>query len=482
MIIIAFILCPILIPEIRISEAAPTRKRWQFPLINATGNVLGKIIQIISFADAYKAIPSNITIGYNENVTIKVGVCDMETGQFEPPAFLYVLTAHYLSFSAEFPQGNPGGSWFVNFNPPLVYQNTPTDLLVTNATISLTSPPSVNNPIQSTIIRIKIANVWVAGNFWLAGNQPGYETFLSKFFWFAGAFTAGYGKFSGKILTDYINVDVLVNVKPYHAVKIQALQPDKLSPNQIATIPVLVENQGNYNDTFNFRIKTETGYPLALTSNNTITLQPGEQGQALVGVAASPNTLDTGTLHSIIIESYSAEQPNTSIATQRIFLETQGFYFSEQNSVYTIGFGFFILFVLSLFIYWGRKKSGKNSKKPEKPWKIPEERQHLQELKRTDKKVFEQERIMMEDEYKSALLWYEGYRKSLRKKPKEKKPKKKQKEKPKKRVPAILKKSIEKPKEEKVESIVPVEDKSKEKALAKIKSEQEKQLRKMKEK
>jgi hypothetical protein len=89
---------------------------------------------------------------------------------------------------------------------------------------------------------------------------------------------------------------------------------------------------------------------------------------------------------------------------------------------------------------------------------------------------------MMEADYKSALLWYEGYRKSLRKKPKEKKPKKKQKEKPKKPVPVILKKPVVKPKEEKVESIVPIEDKSKEKALAKIKSEQEKQLRKMKEK
>jgi hypothetical protein len=446
------------------------------------GWLLGNLIPIISFADAYKAIPSNITIGYNENVTIQVGVVNMTSGQFEPPFFLYGLTAHYLSFSAEFPRGNPGGSWFVNFDPPLVYQNTPTDLLVTNATISLTSPPNANNPIQSTNITIKIANIWVAGNLWFAGKQPGFENLLSKIFWILGAFTGGYGFWSGKIITEYINVSVLVTVKPYHSVKIQALPPEKLAPNEIISIPILVENQGNYNDTFNFRIKSETGYPLKLTDNNTITLKPGEQGQALVGIAVPANVLDTGTLHSIILEAYSTEQPNTTIASQRIFLETQGFYFSEQNSVYTIGFGFFILFVLFLLIYWVRKVFGKNSKKPEKTWNIPEEQQHLAELKRTDKKAYEQERIMMEDEYKSALLWYEGYKKSLRKKPKEKKPKKKQKEKTKKRVPMLLKKSVEKSKEEKIESIVPAKDKSKEKALAKIKSEQEKQFRKMREK
>ena len=448
------------------------------------GYLFGQIVPIISFADSYKAIPSNITIGYNENVTIQVGVVDMTTGEFTPPFFLYALTAHYLSFSAEFPQGNPGGAWFVNFNPPLVYQNTPTDLLVTNATISLTSPPNANNPIQSSIIRIKIVNMWVAGNFWFAGKQPGFESISSKVFWLLGAITAGYGKLSGKIIPEEIYVDVLINVKPYHAAKIQALPPEKLAPNEITSIPIIVENQGNYNDTFNFRIKSETGYPLILTNNVTNTLRPGEQAQAMIGIAVPANILDTGTLHSIIIETYSVEQPNTSITTQRIFLETQGFYFSEQNSVYTIGFGFFILFVLFILIYWGRKVSGKNSKKPEKPWNIPEEQQHLQELKRTDKKAYEQERILMEDEYKSALLWYDDYRKIIRKKPKKEKIAKKQKEKPKKPISTLFKKSEKPPKieQKKVQPSIPVEDKTKEKALAKITSEQDKQLKKRKEK
>ena len=75
------------------------------------------------------------------------------------------------------------------------------------------------------------------------------------------------------------------------------------------------------------------------------------------------------------------------------------------------------LVVIALLWYWRRKISETIRKKPQKPWKIPEEQQHLAELKRTDKNAYEQERIMMQDEYKSALLWYKDDRKQLRTKP-----------------------------------------------------------------
>jgi hypothetical protein len=488
-IITALILCPIVFSQIYSTEAESklVGGKSPFPIINGIGYVIGLLFRPISFAEGYKASPDNITIGVNEKATIQVGNYNLTSGEFEPPTDYFFFAERFLTFEAEFPGGNPGGVWFVYFNPPTVTQKSG-KFLTTNVTISLTSPPMADTPIQSTIIRIKIADTWVTKNLWWPEDKSyhiggkNFSLYLSRPSWFLGALVGGFGKLSGKILTDYYYVDVLVKVKAFHAAKIEALAPEKLAPNEMTSIPVLVENQGNYNDTFNFRIKSETGYPLTLTNNGTITLRPGEQGQALVGVAAPANVLDTGTLHSIIIETYSAEQPNTSIATQRIFIETQGFYFSEQNSAYTIGFGFFILLVLFLLVYWGRKVVGKKRQKPEKPWKIPEEQQHLTELKRTDKKAYEQERLMMEDEYKSALLWYEDYRKTLRKKPKEKKPKKKPKEKPKKRIPLLLKKPEEKPKVEKVASIVPPEDTSKQKALAKIQNEQEKQLRKLKEK
>jgi hypothetical protein len=87
---------------------------------------------------------------------------------------------------------------------------------------------------------------------------------------------------------------------------------------------------------------------------------------------------------------------------------------------------------------------------------------------------------MMEDEYKSAMLYYQDYRQSLKAKPREEAPKKE--EQPKKPLPKLLKRSEKPPKveEKKVEAIVPAEDTAKEKALAKIQREQEKQLKRKK--
>ena len=505
--IVALILCPIIFPHVFSTQAEATGKfKWifPFPILNAISYVAGMFAPIISFAEGYKASPTNITIGYNENVTIQVGNFNLETGNFSSQ-YWFFLAENIVSFRADFPNGNPGGSWFVNFDPPNVAMTKPGDLIITNATISLASPPIASQAIQSTIIRINITQKWVAKNLWWPENRSYWTSNggpYNPILWFLGAFTAGYGKYSGKILIDYYTVDVIVKVKPFHAVKIEALPPSKLAPNEITSIPILVENLGNYNDTFNFQIRTETGYPLVLTHNGTITLRPGEQGQALVGVAAPANILDTGTLHSLIIDTYSTDQPNTSIATQQISIETQGFYLSEQNIVYTLIFGFIILFVLFLFIYWRRKTSGEILFKPEKPWKIPDEQQYLQELKQTDKKAYEQERIMMKDEYKSALLWYEGYKKSSQKKLREKnllnylstqvnkvktslkreeKPEKKQKKKPVKSFSAIFNKSEKQKKieQKKKQPSIPAEDITLEKALAKIRKEQEKQLRKM---
>jgi len=106
----------------------------------------------------------------------------------------------------------------------------------------------------------------------------------------------------------------------------------------------------------------------------------------------------------------------------------------------------------------------------------------------------------MEDEYKSALLWYKDDKKQFRLKPaKERplktessiftklvtqlktaaKPTKKQKEKTKKKPSPVLKKPEKKPKEKTIKPLVPSEDISKEKILAKIRREQDKQLRKL---
>ncbi len=501
---ITIFLCPIIVTQIPTIDAR-LREPITFPIFkfNPIGQLASLFFPIINFAEGYKAIPSNITLGINEKATFQVGMYNLTSGEFEVQSYPFFLTQRYATFEAIFPNGNPGNVWFVVFDPPMI-QATKTDsnkLLLTNVTVSLTSPPKSTDFVQTQLLQIKVTDSWVAGNLWFATKKDlPNAPLIFRLTWPLAALTSGFGKWSGSVLKTEYFVNVLVNIKPFHAVKIQALPPTKLAPNEIVSIPVLVENQGNYNDTFNFKIRSETGYPLTLTKNSTITLRPGEQGQAYVGVAVPANFLDTGTLHSIYIDTYSAEEPNTSIAQQRIFVETQGLYFSEENSVYTIGFGLLFIIGVIFFLNWRRKIHGKTGKKPEKPWKLPEEQAHLAVLKRTDKNAYEQERILMEDEYKSALLTYKNDQKQLNvKQIKEKakktdssifkklitslqtaiKPKKKQKEKTKKKPVPLLKKSEKKPKEKIVKPLVSFEDSSKEKILAKIKREQDKQLRKL---
>lgn len=502
-IIVALLLSPIICSQVQFTEAASQKRVWNYPIINLIGAGLGALVTPISFAEGFKTVPSNITIGYNEKITIQLGNIDLETGNFSPAFERWFLTQRILSFSSEFPDGNSGG-WFINFDPPLIIDKAGITA-VTNVTISLYAPQVASETIQSTTLRFRIADTWAIKNLWfpegwnktILGILVGTYSFpFSPLGWFPAALFGGFGKNSGKVLTDYYYVDVLVKVKPFHSVKIKALPPDRLLPNDIISIPVLVQSLGNYNDTISFRAKTDNGSLLRLTQNSTITLEPGGEGQLFIGVASPNNFLDTGTLHSITLEAFSADQPNITIATQNIILETQGLYVSEENATYSFGVGFLILCIFIIFIYWRRKVSQKTRKKPEKPWKIPEEQQHLAELKRTNKNAYEQERLLMEDEYKSALLSYKYDKNQSRVKPTKETPIKTQSSlfnklvtqlktavKPTKKLKGKTKKTLlvplKKPKEKTIKTITPIEDNTKEKILAKIRREQEKQIRKL---
>ncbi|MCU0850015.1 MAG: hypothetical protein MUC80_01910 [Candidatus Thermoplasmatota archaeon] len=474
-----------------------------FPIINLITYFLGALKPPISFAEGFKATPSNITIGYNEKVTIQIGNIDLITGNFSLAFPRFFLAGRYLTFTAEYPEGYSGGL-FVNFNPPVVVEEAG-KYSITNVTISLNSPPRANDIIQSRTIRIRIADTWIIKNLWWpedkaywVGGDRWIPFATGPPFWFLAALFGGFGKNSGKILTDYYYIDVLVKVKAFHAVKIQPLTLEKLAPNEIMSIPLLVQNLGNYNDTINFRAKTENNTFLEITQDSSIALQPGEEGQVFVGVASPNNFLDTGTLHEITLEAYSSEEPNVTIATQRIALETKGVYVSEENVTFGFGAGLIFLIVVAFLFYWRRKISETIRKKPEKPWKILEEEQHLAELKQTNKHAYEQERLMMQDEYKSALLFYKDESKQYKRfgiipsqMKKESSPSffKKilmslktavtPKQKPTKAKLVLPKKKEKKPIKQKVKSVIPASDVTKDKLLAKIRREQEKQLRKL---
>jgi len=272
---------------------------------------------------------------------------------------------------------------------------------------------------------------------------------------------------------------------PVRSAKLNHLQiiPDQnskeVAPDSIVQFTVSITNQGYFVDVF--AVKTNSTDSLnAVLSESSFVLQPGATEQVTLWVATPETFFDPGTAHTINISAYSLKYPQT-VFVGGVTVVTRGFYVSPLTA-FIIGIVIIIiLFVYFVFFYLRARRERNVYGKPEKPWKLPEEQQHLRELKRENNEAYEQERLMMEDEYKSAMLYYKDYRQSLKAKPTEPTPEKK--EKPKKPLPTLFKKSEKPPKveEKKVEAIVPAEDKTKEKALAKIQREQAKQLKKKKE-
>ncbi len=351
-----------------------------------------------------------------------VGTYDIETGTMGTSPIRFFLNMRMITYAAEFPDGNPGNAWSVFFEPSQNIQTASGGQTISKAIITLRPSQDLTKPIQSTRIRFKISDSWAFQNTrwpWAhiiqsdtVNNKT--KTIVDKFMWLLASVVGRWGRYSGQVLTDEYNIETVVKVKPFHLVTFQAQLLQDLRPNEITSLPIIVTNRGNYNDTIGFRAVTAGGFSIQTTGNNTITLAPGEQGNALIGVAVPPNLLDTGTLHSITIQAYSAEQPSIPIGEQILPLETQGIFISMVTGASIIGIlAVIVLFILLLFLL-RRRIAGRSLQAPQKPWTIPEEQEHLAALKRTNKDAYDKERAMMNDEYRSAMLWYDDYKKTIR--------------------------------------------------------------------
>jgi hypothetical protein len=278
---------------------------------------------------------------------------------------------------------------------------------------------------------------------------------------------------------------------------INALEPTKrAAPRSIVYFPIQITNKGEYRGNYEFRIEAEKGI-LGLVSQQSLLLEPGETKTVELGVMTPEAFYDFGTPRNIKIIVSPLGSPLNKFETNVIVI-TEGFYVSPLISIVLVSIIILILIIYFLFFILREKWEQGQFGKPEKPWKIPEEKAYLRDLKQDDKQAYEQERRMMKDEYNSAMLWYRHYRDMMRRKEDrpilKTKPKKKtltpaeklkeeqkiQQENPKKSLLSFLKKPFEKTPQQTVKPDVPNVDNSKEDALAKIKKEQEKQLRKLK--
>jgi len=259
----------------------------------------------------------------------------------------------------------------------------------------------------------------------------------------------------------------------------QGITNQNIAPHSYGYFDITIQNFGYYRDMFRLQFVAEDGL-IAAATQQLFVLSPSDSQNVRINFLTPEQFFDIGTPNKIDVYVTSQSDPNPKLIGTLVVI-TQGFYISPLIGIILAPIIIILLLIFFFFFIIKTRRDRERYGKPEKPWKLPEEREHLRELKQTDNKAYEQERLMMEDEYKSAMLYYKDYRQSLKAKPKEEVPEKK--EQPKKPLPTLFKKSEKPPKveEKKVEAIVPTEDKNKEKALAKIQREQAKQLKRKKE-
>lgn len=354
------------------------------------------------------AEPEVIKIGYGERVTIDIGmedVIEQEWYLFKDDDY-HFLHALYLNFEVVGYPGDNKEIWSVNFNPSSI-KGTDGELLKTQMTVSLTSPPDASDKVQNGILKVRITEKYAFGNTWIPWNHP-EKTPLHRIGWFIAAITAGFGSYTGQTMTSEIDIDILVQVKQNKNIRFEALPLMTIKPGRTAMIPIDINNLGNYPETIGFRLVSDS-QDIKISDRSSVTLRPGENKDMFLSVAMPPKLIDFGTLNTVKIQAFSYDQEEVTIAERTVYLESRGIYISELIIAAIVFVLSVLILLFCIILFWRKKTISKFCKKPEKPWKFPEEIKHLEELREKDKKQYEKEKSMMFDEYQSALLWYKNH-------------------------------------------------------------------------
>jgi len=384
---------------------------------------------VFSEPEQFDAEPKSISIEYLGQTEITIGVKNLTSGNYKTMDYDRGDTIELLfpledfEFKLEIPDYVPDGVFIGVFDPSSLYWDAESDEeMKTKLIINANIPDDHNLPSEITL-RVNVTKYLTAGNlFWPTGTPTPFKP--KSWIW---AFYARFGPhpfgklYGGKRLPEpSINVDIVVHLDRFHLAEIAPPVFMEIKPDQLISVPIQIQNLGSHLDTFNFRVSTNNGSDLIIAAPPSIALEPGEIGFTSIGVASPRMFNDPGTSHSIKIEAFSIYDTDKVFENTAV-ITTRGVYISDLNQIFSAIIAILVLFGVAIIYFRRQKILEKIYKKPQKPWTIPIEKRHLEELKQKDQKAYEKERAMMEDEYKSALLWYEDHRNYMRQEQKKQK-------------------------------------------------------------
>lgn len=202
----------------------------------------------------------------------------------------------------------------------------------------------------------------------------------------------------------------------------QVSQSYTAHPQDILDVPVRIVNLGLGPRAFDMNVTTNDCGMSVATSNNNLVLgkaatDSGGSNEAYYNVSlqAPAKKLYYFTQSCTVIVAVSPSTDHSLVQNAVISVQVSGWYV---NPMWVFELLFFGLLLLLLLLLARRRKERIEEEilgKPQKPWLIPVEALYLKALRQKDERAWYVVRhYLMEDEYRSALLWYKAYKKSTK--------------------------------------------------------------------
>lgn len=214
--------------------------------------------------------------------------------------------------------------------------------------------------------------------------------------------------------THYVNATLTGFSLGARSFSAQVSQSYRVGPSTILDAPVRLINLGINARAFDMEVASNPcGMGIATTNNNLV------KGKSQETYTVSIETPDNkpwyfSELCTVALRVSPSGQPDV-FQTVYVSIIVNGGYIDPVWVIYTV---ILLLVLIVLFLFLARRKARVEEEilgKPQKPWTIPVEALYLKALRRKDERAWYVVRhYLMEDEYRSALLWYKSYKKSTR--------------------------------------------------------------------
>ncbi len=193
-----------------------------------------------------------------------------------------------------------------------------------------------------------------------------------------------------------------------------ALGGVQIGPREVDSINIRVFNTATLRRSFQFEL-IDNPCALSVVAPNTVVVP--ERDERIVSVTLQgPDdkfwyNYDSCT---VMFSVWATENPSTKL-TAPVSVDVNGFYVAPEWIIWTLT----IAIVVTLIVLFLKDRKERVEEeilgKPQKPWTIPVEEVYLKHLKRKDRRAWYVVRhFLMEEEHRSALLWYNHYKQATK--------------------------------------------------------------------